>query len=84
MSDKRRKNSIKIHEDTQKGEIYLNDVLKIQVNSFEAIMDALKKGALTRTTAATNMNGHSSRSHAIFSILIKQQRMVPVEVRNFN
>uniref|UniRef100_A0A915M562 Kinesin motor domain-containing protein n=1 Tax=Meloidogyne javanica TaxID=6303 RepID=A0A915M562_MELJA len=40
---------------------------------------ALKAGSLNRTTAATNMNQQSSRSHAIFTIRIKQSRVVPIE-----
>ena len=43
-------------------------------------MTALKAGALNRTTAATNMNQQSSRSHAIFTVRIKQTRVVPIEV----
>ena len=42
-------------------------------------MTALKAGSLNRTTAATNMNQQSSRSHAIFTIRIKQSRVVPIE-----
>lgn len=50
------------------------------VKSPQDILNTLKSGALNRTTAATNMNQQSSRSHAIFSISIKQQRMAPVDV----
>lgn len=32
----------------------------------------LKKGSLCRTTASTDMNASSSRSHAIFSIILRQ------------
>lgn len=32
----------------------------------------LKKGSVSRTTAATDMNHNSSRSHAIFSINLRQ------------
>jgi len=34
---------------------------------------------LSRTTASTQMNSQSSHSHAIFTLHIKQQRMVIVE-----
>ena len=43
-------------------------------------MQCLKVGALSRTTASTNMNAQSSRSHAIFTLHIKQQRIVKPEV----
>ena len=38
-------------------------------------MECLRTGALSRTTAATNMNDTSSRSHAIFTIHITQRRV---------
>ena len=39
-------------------------------------MRCLQTGALARTTASTQMNAQSSRSHAIFTILIKRQRRI--------
>ena len=36
---------------------------------------------MCRSTASTNMNSASSRSHAIFTLHIKQQRLI--EVSNF-
>ena len=41
-------------------------------------LNCLQQGALSRTTASTNMNAQSSRSHAIFAIHVKQQRVVKV------
>lgn len=58
----------------------MKGVTYIQLNSAAEILDSLRNGALNRTTAATNMNQQSSRSHAIFSVVIKQQRMVSVDV----
>ena len=43
-------------------------------------MQCLKIGALCRTTASTNMNTQSSRSHAIFTLHIRQQRIAVAEV----
>ncbi len=42
-------------------------------------MQCLKSGAFNRTTASTNMNDQSSRSHAIFTIYIQQQRQARAE-----
>jgi hypothetical protein len=39
----------------------------------------LQKGSTCRTTAATDMNQTSSRSHAIFSVTLKQQRSEELE-----
>ena len=49
------------------------------VSSEEETMQCLKKGAFNRTTASTNMNDQSSRSHAIFSIYLQQQRQAKAE-----
>lgn len=42
--------------------------------SFQLIQ-CLKQGALSRTTASTQMNVQSSRSHAIFTIYLCQMRV---------
>lgn len=81
LTEERRNNAIRIHEDPQKGEIYVKGVVCCNVTSAEGIMESLQNGALNRTTAATNMNSTSSRSHAIFTVIIKQQRMVEVDVK---
>ena len=44
------------------------------VQSEEETIKCLKSGAFNRTTASTNMNDQSSRSHAIFTLYIQQQR----------
>ena len=49
------------------------------VHSEEETMQCLKNGAFNRTTASTNMNDQSSRSHAIFTIYLQQQRQAKVE-----
>ena len=36
----------------------------------------LHRGALNRTVGSTNMNAQSSRSHAIFTLHVKQERVV--------
>ena len=41
-------------------------------------MQGLKQGAFNRTTASTNMNDLSSRSHAIFTLYIQQQRQAHI------
>lgn len=39
------------------------------------LIQCLKQGALSRTTASTQMNVQSSRSHAIFTIHLCQMRV---------
>lgn len=74
--ERQRANSaaIKIHEDPTRHEIYLSGIASQQVNSPEDILATLRNGAVNRATAATNMNQQSSRSHAIFTIMMKQIR----------
>lgn len=44
----------------------------------------LKNGAKIRTTGATNMNLKSSRSHAIFTIHVKQTRFLKQDTESSN
>uniref|UniRef100_A0AAZ3SSS2 Kinesin motor domain-containing protein n=1 Tax=Oncorhynchus tshawytscha TaxID=74940 RepID=A0AAZ3SSS2_ONCTS len=71
---KNRKSNIKIHEDGS-GSIYTSGVTSRLVNSEEELLECLKLGALSRTTASTQMNASSSRSHAIFTINLCQMRV---------
>jgi kinesin family protein 4/21/27 len=70
-----KRSNVKIHEDS-KGGIYTVGVTSQDVRSQEETIKVLQRGALSRTTASTCMNAQSSRSHAIFSIIIEQQRVV--------
>ncbi|XP_041639025.1 kinesin-like protein KIF21B isoform X2 [Cheilinus undulatus] len=69
-----RKSNIKIHEDAS-GSIYTTGVTSRLVQSEEELLQCLKLGALSRTTASTQMNAQSSRSHAIFTIHLCQMRV---------
>ncbi|KAG0286694.1 Kinesin-like protein kif21b, partial [Linnemannia gamsii] len=68
-----RKDNIQVREDGFGG-ISWQGVKEQQVTSAQELLDWLQKGSLCRTTAATDMNQTSSRSHAIFSVILKQQR----------
>uniref|UniRef100_A0A8B9GA76 Kinesin-like protein KIF21B n=1 Tax=Amazona collaria TaxID=241587 RepID=A0A8B9GA76_9PSIT len=69
-----RKSNIKIHEDAS-GSIYTTGVTSRLINSQDELIQCLKQGALSRTTASTQMNVQSSRSHAIFTIHLCQMRV---------
>ncbi|XP_078536066.1 kinesin-like protein KIF21A isoform X4 [Lissotriton helveticus] len=73
---KNKKSNIRIHEDATGG-IYTVGVTTRTVNSEAEMMQCLKLGALSRTTASTQMNVQSSRSHAIFTIHLCQTRLCP-------
>ncbi|XP_028603537.2 kinesin-like protein KIF21A isoform X4 [Podarcis muralis] len=76
MDSKNKKSNIKIHEDSAGG-IYTVGVTTRTVNSESEMMQCLKLGALSRTTASTQMNVQSSRSHAIFTVHLCQTRVCP-------
>ncbi|XP_032029586.1 kinesin-like protein KIF21A isoform X6 [Hylobates moloch] len=73
---KSKKSNIRIHEDSTGG-IYTVGVTTRTVNTESEMMQCLKLGALSRTTASTQMNVQSSRSHAIFTIHVCQTRVYP-------
>ncbi|XP_014212531.1 kinesin-like protein KIF21A isoform X2 [Copidosoma floridanum] len=68
----------RIHEDTA-GNIHLAGVESQLVTGPQEALEYLRLGALSRTTGSTQMNTQSSRSHAIFTLYVKQQRCVRVE-----
>ncbi|XP_036431873.1 kinesin-like protein KIF21A isoform X1 [Colossoma macropomum] len=74
LEARKQKSHIKIHEDASGG-IYTVGVTNRSVSSEAEMMQCLKLGALSRTTASTQMNVQSSRSHAIFTIHLCQVRV---------
>ncbi|XP_022657129.1 kinesin-like protein KIF21B isoform X6 [Varroa destructor] len=70
-----RRGAPKITEEN--GQIVVQGVTVRAVHSAEEVLQCLHSGALARTTASTNMNSQSSRSHAIFTLIIRQQKFLP-------
>ncbi|KAI7854727.1 P-loop containing nucleoside triphosphate hydrolase protein, partial [Circinella umbellata] len=66
---------VTIREDT-KGQIYWTGVKEVGVESTEDVLRYLQMGTLNRATGSTDMNAKSSRSHAIFSVTLKQEKWV--------
>ncbi|XP_062990202.1 kinesin-like protein KIF21A isoform X6 [Elgaria multicarinata webbii] len=82
IDSKNKKSNIKIHEDSAGG-IYTVGVTTRTVNVEAEMMQCLKLGALSRTTASTQMNVQSSRSHAIFTVHLCQTRVCsPIDADN--
>jgi hypothetical protein len=67
---------LSIREDGS-GNIVWTGVREEQVADPEALSRCLQKGSLCRTTGSTDMNASSSRSHAIFTIILKQEAWTP-------
>ncbi|CAG9836443.1 unnamed protein product [Diabrotica balteata] len=56
--------------------VYIKDLLGFTVHSLEAVTDILKKGNKNRATSFTQLNDVSSRSHAIFTVLIETKNNI--------
>ncbi|CAB4493432.1 unnamed protein product [Rhizophagus irregularis] len=64
---------VMIREDS-KGNILWSGLQEIKVNNVEEVMTTLARGSLNRQVGSTDMNSQSSRSHAIFSVVMSQQQ----------
>lgn len=62
-----------IREDSH-GKIVWQNLWEEKVTSTKELLDVLQKGSLCRTTGSTDMNASSSRSHAIFTVTLKQTK----------
>uniref|UniRef100_A0A3Q3LBN0 Kinesin-like protein n=1 Tax=Labrus bergylta TaxID=56723 RepID=A0A3Q3LBN0_9LABR len=68
------KTNLSVHEDKNRVP-YVKGCTERFVSSPEEVMDVIDEGKSNRHVAVTNMNEHSSRSHSIFLINIKQENM---------
>ena len=62
---------LKIRESPTEGP-YVKDLTELQVHNYGEILKYMRMGDSSRTTASTKMNDTSSRSHAVFTIMLKQ------------
>lgn len=62
---------LKIRESPTEGP-YVKDLTEMQVKNYAEILKYMRLGDASRTTASTKMNDTSSRSHAVFTIMLKQ------------
>ena len=62
---------LKIRESPMEGP-YVKDLTEIQVKNYSDILKYMRLGDSSRTIASTKMNDTSSRSHAVFTIMLKQ------------
>ncbi|XP_059035407.1 kinesin-like protein KIF13A isoform X2 [Mustela lutreola] len=71
LDPKGNRQSLKVREHKVLGP-YVDGLSQLAVTSFEDIESLMSEGNKSRTVAATNMNEESSRSHAVFNIIITQ------------
>ncbi|KKA30070.1 hypothetical protein TD95_005031 [Thielaviopsis punctulata] len=67
------KGNLKVREHPSTGP-YVEDLAKLAVSSFQEIENLMDEGNKARTVAATNMNETSSRSHAVFTLMLTQKK----------
>lgn len=61
-----------------KGQIKVGGLRQRKVDSVEDILRALNEGSAIRQTDATTINSKSSRSHAIFTLILTQRKEKPL------
>uniref|UniRef100_A0AAV2MDB0 Kinesin family member 13A n=1 Tax=Knipowitschia caucasica TaxID=637954 RepID=A0AAV2MDB0_KNICA len=71
LDPKGSRHSLKVREHKVLGP-YVDGLSQLAVTNFEDIEVLMSEGNKSRTVAATNMNEESSRSHAVFSIIVTQ------------
>lgn len=65
-------NRTKLHaREDGKQQVIIKGIQEYQVNDTERLVQIFEHGHLARSTGATGANADSSRSHAIFQILLK-------------
>ncbi|CAG7725010.1 unnamed protein product [Allacma fusca] len=72
---KNQTHSLRVREHNKHG-IYVEDLSKHLVMDYRDIQDIMERGNTNRTTASTNMNDVSSRSHAIFTMTFVQASFI--------
>ncbi|XP_053677042.1 kinesin-like protein KIF13A [Anopheles nili] len=71
LDPKTAKQSLKVREHNVLGP-YVDGLSQLAVTSFLDIDNLMAEGNKSRTVAATNMNSESSRSHAVFTVVLTQ------------
>ncbi|KPU76321.1 uncharacterized protein Dana_GF11865, isoform I [Drosophila ananassae] len=71
LDPKPNKQSLKVREHNVLGP-YVDGLSQLAVTSYQDIDNLMTEGNKSRTVAATNMNAESSRSHAVFSVVLTQ------------
>ncbi|KAF3109491.1 Kinesin [Orbilia oligospora] len=62
---------LKVRESPTDGP-YIKDLTEVPVKSLQEVLKYMKQGDTSRSVASTKMNDVSSRSHAVFTLILKQ------------
>ena len=63
---------MKVREHPKMG-VYVEDMTKVPVSSYQEISNQIDVGTNNRTIGSTNMNATSSRAHTITTLTFKQK-----------
>ncbi len=66
--------NLAVHEDKNHS-VYVKGATERFVSSPEEVLEVIEEGKSNRHIAVTNMNEHSSRSHSVFLINVKQENL---------
>ena len=69
---------LRIRHDPQRG-VFVQGLKEHVVTTPQEVRDLLNRGNHARATSATKMNASSSRSHAVFTLHLQQERWTPLE-----
>jgi kinesin family protein 3/17 len=72
LLSKNPKNKLDLHEKPDSG-VYVKDLSSFVVKTPQEIKNVMKCGTKNRAVGTTNMNKHSSRSHALFQVTVETQ-----------
>jgi len=67
------KGALRVREHPSLGP-YVEDLSRLVVESYPQMMTVMDEGNKARTVASTAMNETSSRSHAVFTVILTQKR----------
>ncbi|KIR30825.1 kinesin [Cryptococcus deuterogattii LA55] len=70
------KGNLRVREHPSLGP-YVEDLSRLVVENYTQMMTLMDEGNKARTVASTNMNETSSRSHAVFTLILTQKRHDP-------
>ena len=68
------RSNLQIREDKKKG-IFVENLSEWAIRNPQEVFKLIQKGATIRATASTKLNSISSRSHAIFMLIIEQMKL---------
>lgn len=75
LSRTKKPGGLKVRKDKQLG-FYVDGLKSVPCENYAQIERLMEQGTKIRTTASTNMNASSSRSHMVITIQFKQVRLV--------